>query len=97
MIAFARFLNHAHDGKVNAWRKGQWPSADDIVTIHDKLGFSYRWLLNGEGEPLERPDICQTERNHMAELEMRVEALENEKAEADRLIRQLTAKLLAQG
>lgn len=96
MIAFARFLNHAHDGKVNAWRKGQWPSADDIVAIHDKLGFSYRWLLNGEGEPLESSDTCLAVRDHVAALESRVEALENEKAESDRLIRQLTAKLLAQ-
>lgn len=95
MIAFARFLNHAHDGKVNAWRKGQWPSADDIVAIHDKLGFSYRWLLNGEGEPLENQDSYGVERERMAGLEARLEALENEKAEADRLIRQLTAKLLA--
>lgn len=96
MIAFARFLNHAHDGKVNAWRKGQWPSADDIVVIHDKLGFSYRWLLNGEGEPLENQDTSGVERERMARLEARLEALENEKVEADRLIRQLTAKLLAQ-
>ncbi len=53
MKAFAQFLGHEHDGKINAWRKGQWPSAEDIAILHDKLGFNYRWLLTGEGTPRE--------------------------------------------
>lgn len=38
-------------GKGDAWKKGQWPSADDLDTIAARLGFSYRWLVTGEGDP----------------------------------------------
>ncbi len=51
---FARFLGHKHDGRVRAWRNGQWPSAEDVWILHDKLGFAYAWLLIGEGEPFDR-------------------------------------------
>lgn len=40
-------------GKLHKWTKGQWPSAEDLEAIHDKLGFSYRWLITGEDEPFE--------------------------------------------
>lgn len=48
---FVRFLGHTHDGKVRAWRKGQWPSSGDCGQISEKMGFSLRWLLAGEGDP----------------------------------------------
>lgn len=35
---------------VQRWKGGQVPAAKDIKTIHDKLGFSYDWLITGEGE-----------------------------------------------
>lgn len=38
-------------GKGDAWRQGQWPSAEDLAAIAEKLGFSYRWLVTGEGDP----------------------------------------------
>ena len=44
-------------GKRQAWQeRGQWPSAEDLETLHNKMGFSYRWLVTGEGEPY-RDDI----------------------------------------
>lgn len=38
-------------GKSLAWSKGQWPSADDLLKLHEKFGFSPLWLLSGEGDP----------------------------------------------
>ncbi|SBW07792.1 conserved hypothetical protein [uncultured delta proteobacterium] len=52
-VSFARFLGHDHDGRVRAWKKGQWPSADDLWQMHQKLGFSLQWLVSGEGGPFE--------------------------------------------
>lgn len=49
--AFARYLNLSL-GKVQKWRESkQWPKAPDLAVLHDKLGFSYRWLVTGEGDP----------------------------------------------
>jgi phage repressor protein C with HTH and peptisase S24 domain len=102
LLAFAHFLGHTHDGKVNAWKKGQWPSADDITSIHDRLGFAYRWLLTGEGEmfddiptaniPISAPD---TEAENK-ELKAKNAALEAELREERALNRKLTARLLAE-
>lgn len=50
-LAFARFLGHEHDGKVRAWKKGQWPSAEDCWILHRKLGCSLEWLVSGQGKP----------------------------------------------
>lgn len=44
-------------GKNQKWAQGQWPSAEDIETIHDTLGFAYSWLVTGEGEPFEESFI----------------------------------------
>lgn len=38
-------------GKRQKWSLGQWPSAEDLEKLHDKFGFSYRWLIKGEGDP----------------------------------------------
>lgn len=51
-LAFARFLG-ASQGKVKAWAGGQWPLASDLAVLAEKLGFSYQWLVTGEGEPEE--------------------------------------------
>lgn len=48
--SFRRFMG-ASDGKGEAWRKGQWPSAKDLEKMAKKLGLSYRWLVTGEGDP----------------------------------------------
>ena len=54
---FCHFLNISA-GKRQKWSMGQWPSAEDLAVIHDKLGFSYRWLVTGEGNPLD--DVEET-------------------------------------
>lgn len=46
----ARLFGVSH-GKTQAWEKGQWPSAEDLTSIADKLGFDYKWLVTGEGDP----------------------------------------------
>lgn len=50
---FCGFLNIS-TGKLQKWSKGQWPSAEDLETIHDKLGFSYSWLVTGRAILLKR-------------------------------------------
>lgn len=50
-------------GKGDAWKKGQWPSAEDLATIAAKLGFSYRWLVTGEGDPFGDDAILQMHEN----------------------------------
>lgn len=55
---FARFLG-VSVGKIQAWREGgQWPKAPDIALLHKKMGFSYEWLVTGEGEPFEKVDAA---------------------------------------
>ena len=55
-LTFGKFLGHGHDGRVRAWKKGQWPSAEDCWTIEKKLGFNLRWLITGEGEPFDEAE-----------------------------------------
>lgn len=50
--SFCEFLGISL-GKREKWQKGQWPSAEDLNSLHNKLGFSYRWLITGEGDPFE--------------------------------------------
>ena len=46
--AFAKWLD-VSTGKAQAWEdKGQWPSAEDLETLHKKMGFSYRCSLRGK-------------------------------------------------
>lgn len=49
---FCRLLRISR-GKLQKWTLGQWPSAEDLETIHDEFGFSYRWLITGEDDPFE--------------------------------------------
>ena len=62
--AFARHIG-VSQGCMQKWEKGQRPTAPHIKLIHDKLGFSYDWLITGEGEP-------------MNEQQKQIEALEQE-------------------
>lgn len=98
-------------GKRQKWSQGQWPSAEDLEVLHDKLGFSYRWLITGEGDPFEEggtlPEADTTRRkeeatrlraeDRLAELERRNAELEAELREADRVNRKLTSRLLIEG
>lgn len=70
-------------GKMQYWEKGNWPSAEDLEVLHKKMGFSYRWLITGEGEPFD-----ETSPSGAPAIGTRVEELERQKAD-------LTQKLLA--
>lgn len=96
-------------GKRQKWSQGQWPSAEDLETIHDKLGFSYRWLVTGEGDPFEDGgtlpgDAKETAVLSLSRAQARLEDLEKEKTaleaelrDANRLNRQLATRLLLEG
>jgi len=43
-------LMNVSRGKVQAWEKGQRPSAEDLATMSQKLGLTPEWLLLGTGE-----------------------------------------------
>lgn len=47
--ALARFLEVSQT-TVQRWKNSQIPSPESLKVIHDKLGFSYDWLISGEGE-----------------------------------------------
>lgn len=53
-LAFSRFVG-VTQGAMQKWEKGTIPSATVLKTIHDKLGFSYDWLITGEGEMFDEP------------------------------------------
>lgn len=65
-LAFGKFLGHGHDGKIRAWKKGQWPSAEDCWTLEKKLGFDLRWLVTGEGNPFSDKNIVENVSLHPA-------------------------------
>lgn len=48
--ALARYLGVPQPTWARWLGKGQLPSPPALKTIHDKLGFSYDWLISGEGE-----------------------------------------------
>lgn len=107
---FCEFLQISA-GKREKWSKGQWPSAEDLEKLHDRLGFSYRWLITGEGDPFEEggtlpeADIAKkAEEARIRGMEQRIRELEKELqeskaelAEADRLNRRLTTRMLIDG
>lgn len=69
LSAFARFLE-LPVSTVKSWEKRDViPSAKDIKIIHDKLGFSYDWLIAGEGE------IYDTATQKLAEQEAEIKRL----------------------
>lgn len=97
-LALSRLLGISQ-GKMQNWEKGQMPAAADIKTIHDKLGFSYDWLITGQGPQFENsvqadPAVVQELKDKLTATENKLAATENELTEANRLNRHLTAKLL---
>lgn len=48
-LAFSRFLG-VSQGAIQNWEKGTIPPPNILKKIHDKLNFSYDWLISGEGE-----------------------------------------------
>lgn len=49
-LAFSRYVGVVQ-ATMQRWEAGQVPGPKDLKTLHDKLGFSYDWLISGEGEP----------------------------------------------
>lgn len=92
VLGFSKFMGFGNDGKPKAWKRGQWPSAPDCWLLSQKLGFSIEWLLTGSGEPFET-EVKTREK----ELEAKVEELEAELLEANRVNRLLTTRLLVDG
>lgn len=66
--ALARYLGVSKT-TVQRWKSGQVPASKDVKTIHDKLAFSYDWLISGEGEPMD------TNQEKIAALEEEVQRL----------------------
>lgn len=79
--AMAEFLGHSHKGKVTAWSKGQWPSAQDCWILHKKMGLNLEWLLTGEGDLFaekqrhNEPEVTELLRENR-QLRIRIEQLE---------------------
>lgn len=83
-LAFSRFLD-VPQGTMQGWEyRGSLPTGKDLKTIHDKLGFSYDWLITGEGEQFD--ESAQV----MAAQKAEIERLEAEN-------RKLNARLLQDG
>lgn len=80
-------------GKRQKWSLGQWPSAEDLEKLHDRLGFSYRWLITGEGEPFEEGRSRLEAGIAKKEEEARVQALEARLQELEQENAALRAKL----
>lgn len=94
---FCDFLNIS-TGKLQKWAKGQWPSAEDLETIHDKLGFSYSWLVTGEGDPFEEsfiPYPTPDDTAELANLRHEVSDLKEELMHSYREISRLGQELVA--
>lgn len=71
-LAFSRFLG-VSQGAIQNWEyKGTLPAGKDLKTIHDKLGFSYDWLITGEG------DMFDEAARLLAEKDAEIERLKEE-------------------
>ncbi|CAK7034951.1 MAG: hypothetical protein DELT_00522 [Desulfovibrio sp.] len=84
-----KFFLGLSDGKCSAWKGGQWPSAEDLDMLAREFGFSYSWLVTGEGDPFgddapqiaplvkdARQDVRADQSVRIAELEAELEALQ---------------------
>lgn len=100
-IDLARMLGISQ-GRLQHWERGQIPRPDDLIKIHNTLGFSYSWMLTGDGDPLSESASAGADalKGHadssaeIAKLKNEVAMLRDELAEADRINRKLTARLL---
>ena len=89
-IGFSEFLGHEHDGRVRAWKGGQWPNAQDCLLIADKLDFDLKWIITGKEELLrqDQPEGKPVQDGETAHLLQPIAALERE----NDLLRKLLAE-----
>lgn len=94
-LAFSRYLD-VSQGRMQKWEAGQIPRPADLKTIHDKLGFSYSWLITGEGEPCAEEAVAlpSNSSDEVVSLQRRIAELEAELKEERALNRRLTERLL---
>lgn len=97
-LAFSRYLDISQ-GRMQKWEAGQIPRPADLKIIHDKLGFSYSWLITGEGDPCaeEAAGLPSTSSDEVVSLQKRIAELEAELREERALNRRLTERLLEMG
>ena len=97
-IGFWKFLGHENEGRVRAWKKGQWPARDDCWTLHKKLGCNLNWIVSGEGEPFQHKECVETAteyKDKIARLEKQLLEMQ-ERLEKETTINTLQAKLLSE-
>lgn len=97
-LAFSRYLDISQ-GRMQKWEAGQIPRPADLKIIHDKLGFSYSWLITGEGEPCVEvtTGLPSASSDEVVSLQKRIAELEAELKEERTLNRRLTERLLELG
>lgn len=96
-LAFSRYLDISQ-GRMQKWEAGQIPRPADLKIIHDKLGFSYSWLVTGEGEPDAEATVpSPVSADDVMTLKRRIAELEAELKEERALNRRLTERLLELG
>lgn len=84
VLGFSKFLGLKNDGKVKAWKKGQWPSAKDCWWLAKKFSLNIEWLLTGEGNPFDEKHAETHELPSQEEYETlkgKITELERENAE----------------
>lgn len=58
----ARFLEVSQT-TLQRWKNYQLPDPESLKAIHDKLGFSYDWLITGEGEMFDQMSSLLAEKD----------------------------------
>lgn len=92
----ARFLGMSV-GKIQSWRElGKWPNTPDIAVLHEKMGFSYHWLITGEGDPFDG-EPPKPAAPPVPDQSDEIARLRAELDEERRLNRQLVTRLLIDG
>lgn len=84
VLGFSKFLGLKNDGKVKAWKKGQWPSAKDCWWLAKKFNLNIEWLLTGEGNPFDGKHAETSDLHSQEEYETlkgKIAELERENAE----------------
>ncbi|MDR1359632.1 MAG: hypothetical protein LBJ82_01510, partial [Deltaproteobacteria bacterium] len=99
-LGFSKFLGHEHDGRVRAWKGGQWPNAQDCWLIHKKLDMPLPLILTGQNED-ETPRGSSPQPEREQELNMEIMELLRENRELrlriDKLRREAGNGLIAPG